>query len=407
MRRRRKPQLFVRAAQPNWRGVAFVGVLAVFVVLALAGVELPGGRYAFAVAFVLAIVASTIVSAVRKEEIVTVYERDGRAVLSYDRGGKSSQLMLDELARVSREQPGEAPTLVLDGLRGDRVALPLGVWLAESRLLELVSDAAERVGAAGDIGSPVPVSAPMWILPTRVGTTLATMLLIFVIVNLQSGEGISAEPVTPDRVQKTLGRTASPFEGTPACDVYVVPLDRPTERLASELRAALARRVAVSTCLTASMQLSASLVDDGRKQLDSFATIDHISPTYRAVWGNAPSTVLGITELDVFGPGSDNRFSYGGRGSFFRGEGFGVISTARMGSGSSRFRRLETMAMRYVGLLYYGLPLNDDPTSALYSTVDGHVDLDRMRPEFSNPPPSPGELAAARGQFLASRAAGG
>lgn len=42
------------------------------------------------------------------------------------------------------------------------------------------------------------------------------------------------------------------------------------------------------------------------------------------------------------------------------------------------FERARKMVTRYIGLLYYGLPLSDDPESLLYDNVLGPADLDRM-----------------------------
>ncbi|MGH3134471.1 MAG: hypothetical protein ACRDNY_12160 [Gaiellaceae bacterium] len=79
-----------------------------------------------------------------------------------------------------------------------------------------------------------------------------------------------------------------------------------------------------------------------------------------------------------------------------------MISTARMGSGEDRFQRLETMTMRYLGFLYFGFPPSPEPDSALYETILGLPDLDRMRPQYSDPPPTDAELRAARERFLNS-----
>jgi hypothetical protein len=71
-----------------------------------------------------------------------------------------------------------------------------------------------------------------------------------------------------------------------------------------------------------------------------------------------------------------------------------------MGGGADRLRRLETMAMRYVGFLYYGLSQNPDPASALHPTVLSLDNLDRMRPQFSDPSPTSEQLRDARVRFL-------
>jgi hypothetical protein len=53
---------------------------------------------------------------------------------------------------------------------------------------------------------------------------------------------ITAEPVTGPRVRDTAGITADPFSDSNACDVYVVPLDRPSEATSSDLASRLGMR---------------------------------------------------------------------------------------------------------------------------------------------------------------------
>ena len=45
-------------------------------------------------------------------------------------------------------------------------------------------------------------------------------------------------------------------------------------------------------------------------------------------------------------------------------------------------RRLQKLVTKNIGLLYFGLPLSDDPGSVLYRDVGGQSDLDRMSEDF-------------------------
>ena len=75
--------------------------------------------------------------------------------------------------------------------------------------------------------------------------------------------------------------------------------------------------------------------------------------------------------------------------------------SAQSGDGEARARRLETMAVRMVGQHYYGLQPSDDPMSALYEGLTSRNDLDRMQPEYSDPPLTQMELFEARARYLA------
>ena len=113
---------------------------------------------------------------------------------------------------------------------------------------------------------------------------------------------------------------------------------------------------------------------------------------------------MGVTALDMYSSTfATDPFDFGVAKQFPQKQGFAVVSTARMESGEDRFRRLETMAMRYVGLLYFGLPESSSSTSALGPAPRSLEELDLLEPQLSDPPPSNAELDAAREAFLSQK----
>jgi len=236
-----------------------------------------------------------------------------------------------------------------------------------------------------------------------VGFGWAAILVIYLAATvLLPRLGAEVEPVTRDRVRATAGETSQPFAGAPTCEIYVVPLDAPSNERTADLTGELATKTGQRVCTTRSMYLDPRVVDDQRPQLDAQLTFSTVAQAFRAVRANQTSTILGVTELDMFSPDRSSwRFVFGFAGTVDIPQAYGIISTARMGAGQDRARRLETMAMRYIGFYHFGLPESSDPQSALYSTILGLDDLDRMRPEFAAPPPSGAKLQAARVQFLA------
>jgi hypothetical protein len=229
------------------------------------------------------------------------------------------------------------------------------------------------------------------------------VFITVLVVNLVQSVGGTEKPrgVTPDEIRGTAGLTAAPFVGTRACDVYVVPLDQPSETESAAVTRFLARNAHVASCLTPSLALSPEMLDGVRHQVNAGLLIDRLIDAFRPVWHRRPSTILGITALDVYWPPRpDWSFAFGGYTSVGRTQGYAAVSTARFGQGSAHRRRLETMAMRYVGFLYFGLQYSSDEHSALYPTLLGLDDLDRMRPGFADPPPSPRDLHGARARFL-------
>ncbi len=208
--------------------------------------------------------------------------------------------------------------------------------------------------------------------------------------------------VTSERLQLALGATTQPFAPDRACDVYVVPVDGWSEGSAARLARALPLRVPVRACTTSSFRLDLSALDSGREQLDAVVVSDQLARAFQDAKGITPATILGVTAFDIYSSAfAGDPFDFGVAKKFPQKQGFAVVSTARMGSGEELFERLETMAMRYLGLLHFGLSESASPGSALNPSLRSLEDLDLLEPRFSDPQPSSAVLKAARKEFLA------
>lgn len=227
--------------------------------------------------------------------------------------------------------------------------------------------------------------------------------LAFLFLRDDGSSELEIPPVTSERVELTLGATIQPFAPDRACGVYVVPIDGPSEQIAARLARALPLRVPVQACTTSSFRLDLAALDPRREQLDAVVVSDQLARAFQDARGLAPATIVGVTTLDMYSSAfADDPFDFGLAKKFPK-QGFAVVSTARMGSGEELFRRLETMAMRYLGLLHFGLPESSSPGSALSPSVRTLEDLDLLLPQFSDPEPSREELVAARKRFLAEK----
>lgn len=217
-----------------------------------------------------------------------------------------------------------------------------------------------------------------------------------------SGPEVAA--VTPEQVELSRGVTAQPFAAARPCDVHVVPLDLSSVELAARLARALPRRVPVRACTTASFRLDLSAVDHRRGQLDAVSVADQLARSFQEVRGARPATILGVTAFDTYSSTfATDPYDFGAAKQFPSKQGFAVVSTARLGSDEARFRRVEAMALRYVGLLYFGLPQSSSPTSVLAPSLQTLEELDRLELRFASPQPSDAELAAARKEYLSRR----
>lgn len=396
---------FAPADEPPWLIALFAIVLGAFAALALAGIDLGPARVPFLVPMGTALAAAFVVGKLRGEHSVEIYG-DGRdrRMLVWS-GREYREMRLSELASVEREPGGVGapPVLTLIDVHGMSLTLPLARWQGEERLLDAIGAAAAESGASGSVGAPVPVRKPSWITPAKVVLTVAAFAALVVLVNTYADDPRSGSPraVTPERVAETRGLSTSPFFASPGCDVYVVPLDRPSAARVAEISQTV-WGLSLPACTTTSYAFAPAALDEGRGQLDTSLLLGGLRNGFRAVWGNRRSTILGITEHDLFNSGDRRlRFVFGTAYHDRIPQAFAVISTARMGSGADGRRHLASMVVRYLGFYHYGLPASSERSSPLYRSINGLGDLDRMRPQLGDPPPSTAELMAARERYVA------
>jgi predicted Zn-dependent protease len=124
-----------------------------------------------------------------------------------------------------------------------------------------------------------------------------------------------------------------------------------------------------------------------REQLVAEEILATLRHEYPAVRGEPQNVVIGITADDMYIRGYNWRYAYS-----YRLKGAAVVSTARMDAGwlvflpkadAERQRiRLRKMVAKNIGVLYYQLPLSDDPRSVLYSDIGGPWALDRVGEDF-------------------------
>ncbi len=96
--------------------------------------------------------------------------------------------------------------------------------------------------------------------------------------------------------------------------------------------------------------------------------------------------MIGITEEDIYIRKSSWQFAFS-----YRAENrFAVVSSARMNpvnfdqpnDQALLHTRLRKMITKNIGILYFGLPQNNDPRSVLYRSILGVDELDRVGEDF-------------------------
>ncbi len=122
-----------------------------------------------------------------------------------------------------------------------------------------------------------------------------------------------------------------------------------------------------------------------REQVDSDVLLSALE---RAYPGTTTRTVtIGLTRADMFIKQLNWNYAFSNR----RAPRFAVVSPARMDRGCMGIRtanadtqmaRLRKMVGKNIGVLFYGLPLSNNPRSMMYVAIGGPQELDTMREDF-------------------------
>jgi predicted Zn-dependent protease len=167
----------------------------------------------------------------------------------------------------------------------------------------------------------------------------------------------------------------------------VVPLGTFPVSILQDMATYYKTKYDISVDVAVPAPIPAEAFDMEREQLDTDVLIDSLRVRYPQ-----PSSerliVIGFLDQDMYIPAYNWRYAISYRDEEER---YAVISTARLNRGclglvqASQERilaRLRKMATKNIGLLYFALPLSDDPRSVLYGNVGGPQELDRMTEDF-------------------------
>jgi predicted Zn-dependent protease len=142
----------------------------------------------------------------------------------------------------------------------------------------------------------------------------------------------------------------------------------------------------LSVELAASLDITAATYDPQRRQLNADALIDRLEAAHPQ-HPDETLVVIGLVADDIYIPTFKWRYAL----SYRRDDRYAVVSSARMDYGclglvtasSDRvYTRLRKMVSKNVGILYYRLPVSDDPRSVLYGNIGGVQEFDRMTDDF-------------------------
>lgn len=168
---------------------------------------------------------------------------------------------------------------------------------------------------------------------------------------------------------------------------YLVPIGKVTSVDFQQLIASYEKMLGLKVVLLAPIEIEDRTRDAERRQLIAEELIDLMQRRLPQLANDSEAILLGITDEDIYIRGYDWPFALNLR----RGQRFAVISSYRLkpteeeGPASLALSqvRVRKIASKNLGILLYGLPLSDDPTSLLYREVWSGADVDRMTESFA------------------------
>jgi len=126
------------------------------------------------------------------------------------------------------------------------------------------------------------------------------------------------------------------------------------------------------------IEIPSSARDQARGQVVAERLMGAIAA--QSIATNPSVVVVGLVRDDMYTTSQDWQYTYSLRAAGH----LSVVSTARLSDGlmGDPMRRLQKLVTKNIGLMYFGLPLSDDPGSVLYRNILGPRDLDRMSEDF-------------------------
>jgi predicted Zn-dependent protease len=138
-----------------------------------------------------------------------------------------------------------------------------------------------------------------------------------------------------------------------------------------------------------------NVVAADRGQVDAPTLIRYMGILFPDAYRDQDAVLIGLTPVDLYDKESDYRYVFGMKGTVTDPK--AVISTFRMDPATYGdscndellFARSGKLLTRYIGLLYYGLPLSSNRRSPLYENILGLKDLDNIEEDLPLPQASP------------------
>jgi len=167
--------------------------------------------------------------------------------------------------------------------------------------------------------------------------------------------------------------------------VYLVPLGDFPDDLTGELVAFYRDKYQLNVQTLPNVPVSEAAMNSQRQQLIAEEAIDLMKQANPQLQQDPKAILIGLTNEDMYIQQKNWQFSFS-----WREQGKYAVVGGRMEVRNGRRpvteplveKRIRKMVTKNVGILYYRLPLSDNPRSVLYRDVGGISDLDYMGEDF-------------------------
>ena len=170
--------------------------------------------------------------------------------------------------------------------------------------------------------------------------------------------------------------------------VVIVPMGTVPVDMIERVSRRVGRRWSIPIEVRRPVALDPALVDGRRRQVVAERALTWLEA--RFAHEASSQVVIGVMADDLYSAERSWRFTFSIRKRRPAAPGLAIMSSARMseafyGLPDDRAlleSRLGKMLTKNLGVLYFGMPLSDDPTSVMYRNLLSLDDLDRMGDEL-------------------------
>ncbi len=166
--------------------------------------------------------------------------------------------------------------------------------------------------------------------------------------------------------------------------VCLVPLGKISVKLVDDLVAYYQQQFGLTVTVLTPQPIAAKLEDPLRQQIDAGFLMDYMGERFPDANSDPSAVLIGVTPVDLYESGSHIRYLFGLKGTPDNPK--AVLSSLRMdpqfysedADQDLYISRTRKLLSKYIGYLYFQLPLSSDPASPMYDSIGGPDDVDRM-----------------------------